>query len=112
MFSPRDGDMSLAETIVGVVLWNPRNFADTERAGESMLRGWMRQDKRRDMAMIVGLRLMLSRKVMLEKRTWFEAHVRSSLACWTPPTAMKHGGNMIPTVLLNIHARILHQRQA
>jgi hypothetical protein len=61
VFSPREGEMSLAETIDGAVLWNPRNFAGAERAGEIMLSDWMRRGKRRDMAMIIGLRLMFSR---------------------------------------------------
>lgn len=36
VFSPRDGEMSLAETILGAVLWNPRNFADAERPGDNV----------------------------------------------------------------------------
>jgi hypothetical protein len=36
VFSPREGEISLAETIVGAVLWKVRNFADAEVVGDSM----------------------------------------------------------------------------
>lgn len=39
VFSPREGEMSLAETIVRAVLGKPRNFAGAERANERVEKG-------------------------------------------------------------------------